>query len=109
MLIRNLVLIFKVRLVYLLFSCVCARALLDACNWSRALKNILNVVCALPQGRKALTKITRSTTIARNRHARGSPVTVYAPYSTTTNSNIVPDGNPRTGREEFAEHTFEEP
>ncbi|XP_042411388.1 SAGA-associated factor 11-like isoform X1 [Zingiber officinale] len=61
------------------------------------------------KGRKALTKITRSTTIARNRHARGSPVTVYAPYSTSTNSNIVPEGTPRTAREEFAEYTFEEP
>ncbi|KAG6488805.1 hypothetical protein ZIOFF_050056 [Zingiber officinale] len=60
-------------------------------------------------GRKALSKITRSTTIARNRHARGSPVTVYAPYSTSTNSNIVPEGTPRTAREEFAEYTFEEP
>ncbi|RWV92360.1 hypothetical protein GW17_00045277, partial [Ensete ventricosum] len=59
------------------------------------------------QGRKARTKATRSSTIARNRHSRGSPVTVYAPYSNATNSNIVPNGT--TAGEEYTDYTFEEP
>ncbi|KAG6535592.1 SAGA-associated factor 11-like isoform X1 [Zingiber officinale] len=61
------------------------------------------------KGRKARPKITRSTTIARNRHARGSPVTVFAPYSTTPNNNIIPDDTPRTGGEELANCRFEKP
>ncbi|URE02302.1 Sgf11 (transcriptional regulation protein), partial [Musa troglodytarum] len=59
------------------------------------------------KGRKARTKATRSSTIARNRHSRGSPVTVYAPYSNATNSNRIPNGT--TAGEEYTDYTFEEP
>ncbi|WOL16300.1 hypothetical protein Cni_G25087 [Canna indica] len=60
------------------------------------------------KGRKARTKVTRSSTIARNRHSRGSPVTVYAPYSNATNSSRVSNGTTRTAGEEYGDFTFEE-
>ncbi|KAJ3676449.1 hypothetical protein LUZ60_003861 [Juncus effusus] len=57
------------------------------------------------KGRKARVKATRSSTIARNRHSRGSPVSVYAPYSTSNNSN---HRNPNGTQEEFSDYNFEE-
>lgn len=61
------------------------------------------------QGRKARAKATRSSTIARNRHSRGSPVSVYAPYSSATSTHRVPNGTVGGIGEEYADHAFEEP
>lgn len=41
------------------------------------------------KGRRARLKATRSSTITRSQHSRGSPVSVYAPYTT----NRLPNGN----------------
>ncbi|OAY74164.1 SAGA-associated factor 11 homolog isoform X2 [Ananas comosus] len=61
------------------------------------------------KGRKARAKATRSSTIARNRHSRGSPVSVYAPYSSATSTHRVPNGTVGGIGEEYADHAFEEP
>ncbi|XP_072960486.1 SAGA-associated factor 11 [Typha angustifolia] len=60
------------------------------------------------KGRKARAKATRSSTIARNRHSRGSPVSVYAPYSNAINTHRVPNGTSGGVGEEYADYTFEE-
>lgn len=43
------------------------------------------------KGRKARQKMTRSTTMAQ-RSSRGSPISVYAPYSSASSINRVPNG-----------------
>ncbi|EHA8592383.1 SAGA-associated factor 11 [Cocos nucifera] len=57
------------------------------------------------KGRKA-RKVTRSSTIARTRHSRGSPVSVYAPYSNATNSNRAPNGTTGGSGEEYADYPY---
>ncbi|MQM08810.1 hypothetical protein Taro_041669 [Colocasia esculenta] len=60
------------------------------------------------KGRKARAKATRSSTITQSRHSRGSPVTVYAPHS-STNINRFSNGSSGVGTDEYAEFAFEEP
>lgn len=61
------------------------------------------------KGRKARLKSTRSGAAMQSRHARGSPVSLYASYSnSTTNINRIANGTPGTGADEYAEGAFEE-
>ncbi|XP_052184238.1 SAGA-associated factor 11 isoform X2 [Diospyros lotus] len=46
------------------------------------------------KGRKARPKTTRSSTAAQNRYSRGSPVSTYSPYSSSTSTNRLPNGTP---------------
>ncbi|KAJ4805048.1 SAGA-associated factor 11 [Rhynchospora pubera] len=54
------------------------------------------------KGRNARTKTTRSSTVTRSRHSRGSPVSVYAPYSRT------PNGSTSGISEDLSDNNFEE-
>lgn len=59
------------------------------------------------KGRKARLKATRSSTVTQNRHSRGSPVSVYAPYSNANNTNRIPNGT-AGDVEHYPESSFEE-
>ncbi|KAG9441499.1 hypothetical protein H6P81_017353 [Aristolochia fimbriata] len=43
------------------------------------------------KGRKARMKATRSSTASQTRHSRGSPISLYSPYSNSNRSNGVDD------------------
>ncbi|XP_010920790.1 SAGA-associated factor 11 [Elaeis guineensis] len=58
------------------------------------------------KGRKA-RKVTRST-VARSSHPRGSPISVYAPYSNATSTNRAPNGTSGRAGEEYADYTYGE-
>lgn len=60
------------------------------------------------KGRKARQKTTRSTTMAQTRNSRGSPVSVYAPYSNTTSTTRTRNGS-SSAAGEYANYTFEGP
>ncbi|XP_065848292.1 SAGA-associated factor 11 [Euphorbia lathyris] len=55
------------------------------------------------KGRKARLKATRSSTAAQNRPSRGSPVSAYYPYSNSSSTNRLSNG------EEYSNGTLEEP
>ncbi|KAK8960761.1 hypothetical protein KSP40_PGU015230 [Platanthera guangdongensis] len=60
------------------------------------------------KGRKARPKTTRSTTMARSRNSRGSPISVYAPYSSSGGASRV--ANVTGGGDfELKDYAFEEP
>ncbi|KAM0953649.1 putative SAGA complex, Sgf11 subunit protein [Dioscorea sansibarensis] len=61
------------------------------------------------KGRKARQRTTRSSAITRSRNSRGSPVSVYAPYSNSTSSARVPNGTTGSAGEEFSDCAFEAP
>ncbi|XP_058198809.1 SAGA-associated factor 11 isoform X1 [Rhododendron vialii] len=60
------------------------------------------------KGRKARLKTTRSSTAAQNRYSRGSPVSTYSPYSTSTSMNRLSNGTPGVSGEEYSNGTLEE-
>ncbi|KAL5974978.1 SAGA-associated factor [Asimina triloba] len=61
------------------------------------------------KGRKARMKSTRSTTVTQNtRHSRGSPVSVYAPYSNPSSINRVANGTAGNADDEYAEGTYDD-
>ncbi|KAI0497351.1 hypothetical protein KFK09_020574 [Dendrobium nobile] len=60
------------------------------------------------KGRKARQKTTRSTTMAQSRSSRGSPISVYAPYSTANSINRVPNGG-SSASAEYKDYAFDEP
>ncbi|KAM3691515.1 hypothetical protein ACB098_08G021200 [Castanea mollissima] len=61
------------------------------------------------KGRKARSKVTRSSTAAQNRYSRGSPVSTYSPYSNSTTSNRLSNGTSGVAGEEYLNGTFQEP
>jgi len=61
------------------------------------------------KGRKARLKTTRSSTAAQNRYSRGSPVSSYSPYSTSTSMNRLSNGTAGVSGEEYSNGTLEEP
>lgn len=60
------------------------------------------------KGRKARQKTTRSTTMAQSRNSRGSPISVYAPYSSAGSTNRVANVSDSSDLE-FKDYAFEEP
>lgn len=60
------------------------------------------------KGRRARQKTTRSTTMAQSRSSRGSPISVYAPYSSASSITRVPNGG-NSAASEYKDFTFGEP
>lgn len=60
------------------------------------------------KGRKARQKTTRSTTMAQTRNSRGSPVSVYAPYSNTMPTTRTRNGS-SSAAGQYANYTYEGP
>ncbi|KAL0457344.1 UNVERIFIED_CONTAM: SAGA-associated factor 11 [Sesamum latifolium] len=59
------------------------------------------------KGRKARLKSTRSTTAARNRYSRGSPLSSQSPYSNSTGR--LSNGSSGIAGDEYRNSTLEEP
>ncbi|XP_078179007.1 SAGA-associated factor-like protein [Carex rostrata] len=57
-------------------------------------------------GRNSRAKATRSSTVTRSRHSRGSPVSVYAPYSTS--AQRAPNGTASGVSEDPSDYNIEE-
>lgn len=77
------------------------------CFPSRMVNNLTN--SSLFQGRKARQKTTRSTTMAQTRNSRGSPVSVYAPYSNTTPTTRARNGSSSAAGQYANYNTYEGP
>lgn len=60
------------------------------------------------KGRKARPKATRSSTASQNRHSRGSPISSYSPYSSSTSMNRLPNGGSSVAGEEYSNDTLDE-